>query len=331
MVKNHVTSDFKCRTQCVSGKTIEPRESPVTYLPVNVPANANDSPSSQLTRNPRILSWLARLAEPDLALDALTENPFETAPKAATDSAASSADWQTITSLCAYTAGDFAHAGAALPLTAAEADYFRRNHRSTENRVSRDFLAGRIDLPSPLAELYGLYLFRARVDVEAALFVAQATGSTRVARAMADLLAIGAFAGGLEYVTHLGLTYSVPTAFDTSALIDHANDEVARRLALPADHSAHLLRMTPDEIGALAATLTNGYGLPPAAFLEKANLLAEARQDVTRLPTAEQIGTALSDHDLPANRGWVMRLRTAYERVLPQWVDRLHTTNVSAH
>ena len=192
----------------------------------------------------------SRLAQPGLSFEALTQPLNRETEDASADAVGGSPlfdDWQTIASICGHAINDFIAAGASLPLTGAEIDHFRRNHRGTENHISRDFLAARTDLPSPLAEIYGLYLHRGRVDAEATLFVAQATGSTRVARTMADLLAIGAFANGLEFISYLGITYSVPAAFDTSDLIDQANHEAARRLALPADHPAHLLKLTPDE------------------------------------------------------------------------------------
>lgn len=232
-------------------------------------------------------------------------------------------DWQSIFTLCGYGAKEFASAQADLPLTAAEIDHFLRNHRNTENYVSRDFLISRSDLPSPLAELYGLYLHRARVDAEAALFVAQATGSTRVARIMSDLLAIGGFSNGLEYISHAGVTYSVPAALDTSAVIDAANDEAAHRMALDAAHPTHLLKLTPDDIAGLAADLADRHTLAPCDFLDKANLLAEARQDVARLPVSQRFATALIERDLPQRLDWVARIGRAYNRLLKAWVAGL--------
>jgi hypothetical protein len=232
-------------------------------------------------------------------------------------------DWQMIANLCGHTVNDFVAAGVSLPLTAAEIDYFRRNHRGIENHIARDFLAARTDLPSPLAELYGLYQHRIRIDAEATLFVAQATGSTRVARIVADLLSIGGFANSLEYISYLGLTYSVAAAFDTSDLIDRANHEAARRLALPIDHPAHLLKLTPDEIGVLASNIAGNHAMQVADFLEKANLLSEARQDVARLPVSTHFTTAIIERDLPIKQLWVTRLYAAYTRVFENWVTGL--------
>ncbi|MDE2030409.1 MAG: hypothetical protein KGI97_07600, partial [Alphaproteobacteria bacterium] len=63
--------------------------------------------------------------------------------------------------------------------------------------------------------------------------------------------------------------------------------------------------------------------LQPSAFLEKANLLAEARQDVTRLPESQHFATAIAEHDLPLQEPWAARLALAYARILPGWVANL--------
>ena len=289
------------------------------------PANSDDPHALPWVQNQKILEWLNHLTQPGLSLDELTR-PLDRQSKVSigptnTDNLID--DWQTIAHLSGYTADDYKKAQAPLPLTAAEIDHFRRNHRGTESHVNRDFLTASTDLASPLAELYGLYLYRARLDAEAALFVAQATGSTRVSRVMADLLAIGAFANSLEYISYLSVTYSVPAAFDTSNLIDHANQEAARRLALSADHPAHLLKLTPDEIGVLASNIAEKHKMNATDFLEKANLLAEARQDVTRLPIEEHLSTAIHEHDLPPQQMWVMRLCSAYSNIFENWAPRL--------
>ncbi|MDR3450419.1 MAG: hypothetical protein P4M15_11870 [Alphaproteobacteria bacterium] len=273
-------------------------------------------------RSPRLLEWLSRLTQPGFALDLLNA-PIEKAKATTPSDPAHRDDWQAVAHICGYSQQDFASAEAPLPLSAAAIDFFRRNHRGTEHHASRDFLTARCDLPSPLAELYGLYLHRARLDAESALFLAQSTGSTRVARMMADLLAIGGFANGLEFVGYLGITYSVPAAFDTSAQIDRANHEALRRMALPADHPSHLLKLTPDEIGVLASSIAEKNALDPADFLEKANLLSESRQDVTRLPPSQQFATAVIERDLPLVTSWALRLAEAYARVFPAWVAGL--------
>lgn len=291
-------------------------------------ANANTDTATDTTvasaRSPRLLEWLTRLTQPGFSLDLLAQ-PYDEQDKASAPAIKEphTDDWNTIAHICGHTMEDFLEAKTALPLTTAEIDYFRRNHRGTENHISRDFLTAQTDLPSPLAELYGLYRHRARIDAEAALFLAQSTGAMRVARVMSDLLAIGAFANGIEYVSYLGITYSVPCAFDTSAEIDHANKEAARRLALPADHPSHMLKLTPDEVGVLAASIAEKNALDPVDFLEKANMLSEARQDVTRLPTKLHFSTAIFEHDLPMQAGWMERLAKAYARLFPEWVENL--------
>ncbi|MFA5040664.1 MAG: hypothetical protein WC464_03410, partial [Bdellovibrionales bacterium] len=230
-------------------------------------ANTNQAPtesSAVSARGPHLLEWLARLTRQEFPID-LISSPFgrrDGIPSV--DKEPHADDWNTISHICGYTLEDFFDAGSSLPLTAAEIDYFRRNHRGTENHVSRDFLTAQTDLPSPLAELYGLYRHRARIDAEAALWIAQSTSSLRLPSIMADLLAVGAFANGLEYVSYMGVTYSVPCAFDTSAEIDHANREAARRLELPADHPSHLLKLKPDELGVLAASIAERNALSPS-------------------------------------------------------------------
>ena len=282
------------------------------------PANT-DQPMPALTSSQKIVAWLFRFTPRSSNPTGTTS--FEQGLQITAEPAIPHDDWQTVTILCAHTAQDFAAAKAALPLTAAEIDHFRRNHRDTDNLVGRDFLAAKSDLPSPLAELYGLYRHRARMDAESALFVAQATGSTRVARLMADLLAIGGFAGGVEYIPHMAKTYSIPAAFDTSDLIDRANQEATRRLALSIEPPAHLLKLSPDEISVLASNIVENSLLSAPAFLEKANLLAEARQDVNRLPTAEHFATAINEGDLCASKPWLARLCTAYANIFKTWTS----------
>lgn len=291
----------------------------MTFSPAN---NDNNLLDAHWGQSDRLLEWLSRFSRTGLSFAGLNQS-LDAAQKAnvPTPNGDSFADdWQTVSNLCGYGAVEFAAAGASLPLTSAEIDHFRRNHRGTESHISRDFLTARTDLPSPLAELYGLYMHRARVDAEAALFVAQATGSTRVSRVMADMLAIGGFANGLEYISHIGVTYSVPAAFDTSDIIDHANHEAARRLALAPDHPSHLLRMTPDEIGVLASNIAEKRCMDSAAFLRKAQLLAEARQDVNRMPLHLQFSTCVIEGDVPVGENWGSRLCAAYARLLPGWV-----------
>lgn len=296
-----------------------------------VPASNDDSRAQTWGRGRAVADWLDRFAEPKasgnaparagLSQDVATSDRLQEAQ--GNDGSPQQDDWQSVLALCGYGAKDFASSGSSLPLTAAEIDHFLRNHRETENYVSRDFLISRSDLPSPLGELYGLYLHRARVDAEAALFVAQATGSTRVAQTMADLLAIGGFSNALEYLGHAGLTYSVPAALDTASVIDAANDEASHRMAIDAAHPGHLLKLTPDDIAGLAGELADRHALEPADFLDKANLLAEARQDVARMPVSQRFATALIERDLPLRLDWVARIGRAYARLLNAWVADL--------
>lgn len=280
------------------------------------PANY-DHPAAAPFSEPKILRWLLRMGGKTVTNCNAALKVVVEAAQPAED------DWQTVASLCGHRAEDFAAANVELPLTAAEIDYFRRNHRETDMLVGRDFLAAKCDLPTPLCELYGLYRHRARLDTEAALFVAQATGSTRVAQIMADLLAIGGFANGHECIAHMTATYAIAAAFDTAPLIDRANQEAMRRLQLPIDHPAHLLKLSPDEISVLAVNLVEKNVLSASDFLEKANLLAEARQDVNRLPAHQHLATAIGERDLPIDQEWVVRLCAGYARIFESWVAGL--------
>ena len=161
------------------------------------------------------------------------------------------------------------------------------------------------------------------MDAEAALFVAQSTGSTRVASGIADLLAIGGFANAMEFISYLGQTYSVPAAFDTSDIVDRANHEALRRLNVVVDHPAHILKLSPDEIAVLAANIADKNALNADAFMDKARLLAEARQDTNRLPAERQFATAIEQHDLPLDLTWVKRIGMAYANLFEDWVAHI--------
>jgi len=294
----------------------------------NLPEPANsDALMPSITTDQQIISWLfrmtARATNTAHSQDERPNNisPFERSKKFLIERANRPMDdWQTVANISGHSVQDLICAGIELPLSAAEIDHFRRNHRETDRLVGRDFLSFRNELPTPVAELYGLYRHRARLDTESTLFVAQATGSVRIARIMADLLAIGSFASGHECITHVSVTYSVPAAFDTSELIDHACDEALRRLAMPIDTPAHLLKLTPDEISVLANNIVDRHVMSAVDFLNKANILAEARQDVCRIPTERHFITALSEGDLPQDQAWVMRLIQAYTSRLPNWM-----------
>ncbi|NCC02709.1 MAG: hypothetical protein EOM37_01480 [Proteobacteria bacterium] len=290
------------------------------------PANT-DEDLAALTTDQKIVAWIFRLTSkspaPNGTKHATTEtilSPFERSRHFLTQrSKYTSDDWQAVANISGHSVQDFMDAGASLPLSAAEIDHFRRNHLETDRLVGRDFMIARSDLPSPLAELYGLYRHRARLDAEATLFVAQATGSTRVARVIADLLAIGAFASGHEYICHMSQTFSVPAAFDTSDLIDRTSDEALRRLSLSIETPSHLLKLHPDEISLLANNIVERYALSPNTFLAKANALAEARQDVHRIHVDRQLATSILEGDLPITESWVLRLCNAYKNIFPSW------------
>jgi len=295
----------------------------------NLPEPANtDALMPSITPDQKIISWLFRMTAKSNSLSRHHEtqsgnvSPFEKSKKFLIDRANRPLDdWQTVSSISGYTVQELTRAHIDLPLSAAEIDHFRRNHRETDRLVGRDFLCFKNELPTPVAELYGLYRHRARLDTESTLFVAQATGSTRIARIMAHLLAIGAFASGHECITHVSVTYSVPAAFDTSELIDRTCDEAVRRLALPIDNPSHLLKLTPDEISVLANNIVDRFVLSPVAFLNKANTLAEARQDVHRMDIERQFTTALSEGDLSLDETWVQRLYKAYQTIFPHWTN----------
>jgi len=287
-------------------------------------ANSNEEPIVEALPPPpmgsRLLDWLAKLAYSGLNLDwselpsrsdeSDIKTPEEVVPR---DERAG--DWSMVEHICGYSQQNFVDASACLPLTSAEIEFFRRNHRGIENHIGMELMTARVDLPSPLSDFYSLYRHRARIDAEAAIFIAQATGSTRVPQVMADLLALGAFANGMENIKHLGATYSVPCAFDTSAEIDRANAEASRRLALPIDHPSHLLKLTPDEVGILAAAIVDKNALSPEEFLEKAKMLSEARQDVNRLPVKDHLYTAIEERDLPLHMPWAVRIVNAHKRL----------------
>lgn len=290
------------------------------------PANC-DAAMPAITPDQKIISWLFRMtAQKNYqiihpVLPHSQTGPFEKNRKFLIERSRKPLDdWQTVASISGLTVQDLMESGISLPITAAEIDHFLRNHRETDRLVGRDFLSLKNDLPTPVAELYGLYKHRARLDTEATLFVAQATGSTRIPRIMADLLAIGAFTSGHECIAHSSVTYSVPAAFDTSDLIDRTCDEATRRITLPISNPSHLLKLSPDEISVLANNIVERYAMSGADFIEKANILAEARQDVHRLPLDRQFSTALNEGDLPEEMAWVQRLHSAYKAVFPKWV-----------
>ncbi|MBI1272747.1 MAG: hypothetical protein GC131_01490 [Alphaproteobacteria bacterium] len=270
----------------------------------------------------RILNWLFRITQTELPITKADDQAALVwhIAKERLVAASQDDDWKIVQALCCHDHDDFMAAQAELPVTAAEINHFRRNHRGIDTSLASRFKTPAEQLPDPLAALYSLYLNQARADTEATLFIAQASGSTRVARVVADLLAMAGFAGGHKSISYLTAVYSVPAAFDTSALIDLANHEAARRLAVQIDHPTHLLKLSPDDISMLAARIIEQNALNSAAFLQKAQTLAEARQDVNRFQPAQRFRTAVSERDLPIEAQWVQRICAAYGRILTAWV-----------
>lgn len=236
-------------------------------------------------------------------------------------------DWEAIQAICGYGQNEFALAlsggQAGLPLTAAAIQHFCRNHRDCDASLPGQFEALGCEVPAALAVFYSIYHTQTRFDAEAALFLAQSSGTTRVARTMADLLTIGGFQLGDKSINCEGRVYAVAAAFDTAAVIDAANQEALARLTLPADDPEHLLQLSPDAIGLLAARLAESTRMAPIAFFRKANLLAEARQDVNRFPAHERFAVALYEGDLPISESWVVRLIAAMRTVVPGLVGNL--------
>ncbi len=230
-------------------------------------------------------------------------------------------DWDAVQAICGFGAPDFA--GAALPLTAAAIQHFCRNHRDCDASFAGQFDMLGTQVPEALAIFYSIYHTQTRLDAEAALFLAQSSGSIRVARTMADLLAIGGFNNGDKSLHCEGRIYAIAAAFDTAPVIDAANQEARARLALPSEDREHLLQLGPDVIGLLAAHLADAHRLPPLAFFRKANLLAEARQDVNRFAPGERFAIALYEGDLPVSDAWVSRLINAMGQIVPHLVGNL--------
>jgi hypothetical protein len=236
---------------------------------------------------------------------------------------ASDDDWETVGAVCGYGAAEFAAAKAALPLSAAAIKHFCRNHRDYDASLAGQFsLSTSAAVPENLVILYGLYHAQTRLDAEAALFLAQTSGSTRVAKMMAHLLAIGGFNHAATSLSHNGRVYAIAAAFDTAAVIDAVNQEAQERLAVPPDHPEHLLQALPESIGICAAAIADRARLSPEAFLRKANLLAEARQDVNRFAPTERFAEALYEGDLPISELWVQRLVEAMNAVIPALAGR---------
>ena len=256
----------------------------------------------------------------------LVDEPLQSTVRQAVDARLAievSGDWEAIQAISGYGQSEFALAQSSLPLTAATIQHFCRNHRDCDASLAGQFEALNGDVPEALAVFYSIYHTQTRLDAEAALFLAQSSGTTRVARAMADLLTIGGFQNGDKSINCQGRIYAVAAAFDTAAVIDAANQEALARRTLAADDSEHLLQLSPDSVGLLAARLAETYRLAPLAFFRKANLLAEARQDVNRFTPHERFAVALYEGDLPISEAWVARLIAAMRAIVPGLVGNL--------
>lgn len=300
----------------------------------NLAEAANSMPHNVPPTEPR-RDWLLKVVQ------RLTGQRLDLASPAAQTAAAQAldarlaievtGDWDAIQAICGYGQSEFAlaqsmlqsGAQSSLPLTAAAIQHFCRNHRDCDVSLPGQFEALGCEVPAALAVFYSIYHTQTRFDAEAALFLAQSSGTTRVARTMADLLTIGGFQLGDKSINCEGRVYAVAAAFDTAAVIDAANQEALARLTLPADDPEHLLQLSPDSIGLLAARLAETYRLAPIAFFRKANLLAEARQDVNRFPAHERFAVALYEGDLPISEPWVARLIAAMRTVVPGLVGNL--------
>ena len=128
----------------------------MTYSPAN--NDNNHAAPADWGQSDKLLEWLSRFSRTGLSFAGLNQilDQSEKATVVSPQGSALADDWQTVANLSGHSISDFASAGASLPLTAAEIDHFRRNHRGTESHISRDFLSARSDLPSPLSEIYGL-------------------------------------------------------------------------------------------------------------------------------------------------------------------------------
>jgi hypothetical protein len=201
-------------------------------------------------------------------------------------------------------------------LTAAEIRHFEHAHNAALSDIESAFLPDRLDLPPQLAAFYIGYLTRARRDAEAALFIAQSTGSTRLPMLCADALAVCAFEGAIRQTIRIeGNDYALSAASDTSAIIDKTLEIARQRLAIPIDHGDHLLRLNTLEVSQLASEIVDAVSLPPFPFLMKAKELYTARADVCRFPPMDRFVTAIRENDLSSEEGWVQRIALAYGRL----------------
>jgi hypothetical protein len=132
---------------------------------------------------------------------------------------------------------------------------------------------------------------------------------------MADALAVGAFEGaGNHLIRFEGHDYAESAAQDTSSCIDSAVALIAQKLALPADHAEHLLRINIMDISRLAAQIVDTSALAPFAFLSKAKALYGARADACRYPPLHRFAAAAGNEFSP-DESWAQRIALAFDRL----------------
>jgi hypothetical protein len=200
-------------------------------------------------------------------------------------------------------------------MTATEIKHYSHAHNAALSDIESAFLPSKFELPEILAHFYIRYLTQARRDCEAALFIAQATHSTRLPRLMADALAVGAFEGaGVDPLRFEANDYALSAVFDTSCFIDAALMLADKKLNQPIGDAEHLLRMNIMDISRMAADIVQQNQLMPFAFLLKAKRLFTARADTCRFPPLARFATAVMEGDLDLNDAWVARIASAYER-----------------
>ncbi|HVY12215.1 MAG TPA: hypothetical protein VHB73_01465 [Alphaproteobacteria bacterium] len=252
-----------------------------------------------------LVRWLTRAAN--------TTRPAETAPG---PSPFGSKDAEAYAGLLGVNHEEWAVLGLKPALMASEIQHFDQGHNAALSDIENAFLPSKLELPLPLAAFYIRHLVQARRDVEAALLTAQSCGSMRIAERMADAVAVHSFEAAAQNPVHYeGNDYAASALRDTSAYIDEAVAFSVRKLAVPTDHPAFLLRLNLKEITEAACDIVESLRPDPYAFLLKAKELYMARCDVNRFPPNQRFLTSLSEGDLQITEEWVQRLALAYERI----------------
>jgi len=259
----------------------------------------------------RLIKWLTRAAHKK----AYAPESF---------SAAADKDALAFAGFIGMSAEDWESFGTAPVLTASEINHFLSAHNAALSDIESAFFASeKFDLPPALANFYLKYLTQARRDIEAALTIAQSSGSVRLPRRCADARALSAFEGaGENPVRNEGGEYALSAAQDTALLMDEACDLAQMLLMMPIDPPDHLLRLNPQDIGRMASELVEAMALEPLPFFLKAKQLYLARADVCRFPPIERFAIALGENDLNSEEEWVVRIAKAYERLLGSLTPR---------